>query len=467
MLDFVDKALSASSSFLWGYILLFCLLGTHLYLTVILRFPQRHLLRAMSYYFKRPGHGHISHFASLMVSLAANVGTGNIIGVAVAVSTGGPGAVFWCMLTGMLGISTRYAECLLAICYRRSDEQGRIVGGPMYVLEHGMHCKWLGTVFAVFTAVAAFGIGNLTQANAVSSVLRESALEVNPWITGMVLSALVAAVLLGGLRSVAHTCETFVPTMAIVYVIGCVMVLASHADAVWPAICLIVDSAFSPQAATGGFIGSTLMLAMRTGVQRGLFSNEAGMGSSPIVAAPVQTPNAVQQALVASTGPFWDTVVICTLTGITITTCLYAHPEIAAEDGSLLSFHAFGTIGALGSWLLTISLAAFVVSTLLGWSYFGERALQYLGGVKWIKPYRMVWVVAVFVGSIIPKSDIVWNFADCANALMALPNLLSLVVLTPVLLHQTRRYLWGNRLDEVDPDVIAEHLKQEHVADGK
>ena len=466
MVECIDKALEACSGFLWGYILLFCLLGTHLYLTLVLRFPQRYLLRAMGYYFKRTGHGQISHFSSLMVSLAANVGTGNIIGVVVAVSTGGPGAVFWCMVTGLLGMTTRYAECLLTLCHRRRDEHGQIVGGPMYVLEHGMHCKWLAVVFAVFTAIAAFGIGNLTQANAVSAVLRESALQVEPWVTGLILSVLVGAVLLGGLRGVARTCVACVPSMALLYLAGCVLVLAAHADAIWPAICLIMDSAFSPQAATGGFIGSTLMLAMRTGVQRGLFSNEAGMGSSPIVAAPVQTPNAVQQALVASTGPFWDTVVICTLTGITLTTCLYAEPAIAAADGSLLSFHAFGTIGALGSGMLTIALAAFVVSTLLGWSYFGERALQYLGGVKLITPYRVVWVAAVFVGSVIPKSGIVWNFADCANALMALPNLICLVALTPTLLQQTRHYLWGNRLDEVDPGIFLETAEREDVRDN-
>ena len=467
MVEWIDSALSSASGFLWGYILLFCLLGTHLYLTVVLRFPQRYLFRAMGYYFKRSGNGQISHFSSLMVSLAANVGTGNIIGVAVAVSTGGPGAVFWCMVTGLLGVTTRYAECLLTLCHRQRSEDGSIVGGPMYVLEHGMRCKWLGVLFAVFTAVAAFGIGNLTQANAVSNVLQESALGVAPWATGLVLCVLVGAVLLCGLRGVAHTCTACVPSMAIVYVLGCVLVLAAHADAIWPSICLIVDSAFSPQAATGGFIGSTLMLAMRTGVQRGLFSNEAGMGSSPIVAAPVRTPNAVQQALVASTGPFWDTVVICTLTGITLTTCLYAEPSIAAADGSLLSFHAFGTIGAAGLCMLTVSLAAFVVSTLLGWSYFGERALEYLGGVKWIKPYRMVWVAAVFVGSVIPKSDIVWNFSDCANALMALPNLVCLVALTPVLLSQTRRFLWGDRLDEEDPEIVAKIPEQERDSDAK
>ena len=453
MLNGIDEFLGGFSGFLWGYILLFCLLGTHLYLTLVLRFPQRYLFRAMSYYFKRSGEGHISHFASLMVSLAANVGTGNIIGVAVAVSTGGPGAVFWCMVTGLLGMATRYAECLLAIRYRRVDALGHLVGGPMYVLEHGLRCKWLAVVFAVLTAIAAFGIGNLTQANAVSAVLQESALNIPTWATATVLCILVAAVLLCGLKGIAHTCKACVPTMALVYTVGCVLVLAAHADFILPAIQLIFDSAFSAHAATGGFIGSTLMLAMRTGVQRGLFSNEAGMGSSPIVAAPVQTPNAVQQALVASTGPFWDTVVICTLTGITLTTCLYAEPAIAAADGSLLSFHAFNTIGLLGSGMLTVSLAAFVVSTLLGWSYFGESALEYLGGVKLIRPYRAVWVAAVFVGAVIPKSSIVWNFSDCVNALMALPNLISLIALTPLLVSQTRRYLWSNRLDDTDPEI--------------
>lgn len=299
MLESIDEILGTGSGFLWGYILLFCLLGTHLYLTVVLRFPQRHLFRAMSYYFKRSGEGHISHFASLMVSLAANVGTGNIIGVAVAVSTGGPGAVFWCMVTGLLGMATRYAECLLAIRYRRVDALGHLVGGPMYVLEHGLHCKWLAVVFAVLTAIAAFGIGNLTQANAVSAVLQESALNIPTWATATVLCILVAAVLLGGLRGIAHTCKACVPTMALVYTVGCVLVLAAHADFILPA----------------------------------------------------------------------------------------------------------------------------------------------------------VWVAAVFVGAVIPKSSIVWNFSDCVNALMALPNLVSLVALSPLLVAQTRRYLWSNCLDDVDPEI--------------
>ncbi|MBQ1960925.1 MAG: sodium:alanine symporter family protein [Akkermansia sp.] len=456
MIDAIDSFFSHTSSFLWGYILLFGLLGTHLYLTLILRFPQRYLFRAMGYYFRKgkPEDGQISHFSSLMISLAANVGTGNIVGVAVALATGGPGAVFWCMVTGVLGMATRYAESLLAIRYRVYAPNGELVGGPMYALERGLRCKWLAVLFAIFTAVAAFGIGNITQANAVARVLETSTLAVPTWATGAFLFVLVTMVLLGGLKGISRVCSACVPTMAIIYMIGCALLLITNAEFIWPAIKLICTSAFSEQAATGGFIGSTLMLAMQNGVRRGLFSNEAGMGSSPIVSAPVRTANAVQQALVSSTGPFWDTVVICTLTGITLTTVLYGTPSIASADGDLLTYHAFDTIGSVGSILLTISLATFVISTLLGWSYFGERALQYLGGARLITPYRVLWVVAVFVGCIIPKSSIVWNFADCANALMAIPNLICMIGLSGVLISQTRYYLWQNRLDDVDTTPI-------------
>lgn len=456
MIDAIDSFLSEASGFLWGYVLVFCLLGTHLYLTCILRFPQLYIFKAMRYYFKRGAQqdGQISQFSSLMISLAANVGTGNIVGVAVAVATGGPGAVFWCMITGVLGMATRYAESLLSIRYRVYDQNGEIVGGPMYALERGLRCKWLAVLFAIFTAVAAFGIGNITQANAVSQVLSESALHCPGWMTGLLLAGLVAAVLIGGLKGISRVCSACVPTMAIVYMIGCAILLIVNADYVWPAICTICQSAFSNQAAAGGFIGSTLMLALQTGVRRGLFSNEAGMGSSPIVSAPTQTDNAVQQALVASTGPFWDTVIICSLTGITLTTTIVAVPEVTSDSGELLTYHSFATVGTLGSAMLTISLAAFVVSTVLGWSYFGEKSLQYLGGSRLILPYRILWVIAAFVGCVIPKSSIVWNFADLANGLMALPNLICMIGLSGVLISQTRYYLWQNRLNEVDTTPI-------------
>ncbi len=456
ILDGIDRLLNSLSGWLWGYVLLFGLLGTHLYLTLLLRVPQRHLFRAMGYYFRKSGEkdGQISHFSSLMISLAANVGTGNIIGVAVAISTGGPGAIFWCMMTGVLGMATRYAESLLAIRYRVRDAEGGIMGGPMYALERGLRCKWLAVLFAVFTAIAAFGLGNITQANAVARVLEESALGIPTWATGTGLFLLVSLVLLGGLRSISRICTACVPSMAIVYIIACTILLGTNWEYVWPALQLIVSSAFTEQAATGGFIGSTLMLAMQMGVKRGLFSNEAGMGSSPIVSAPVRTPNPVQQALVASTGPFWDTVIICSLTGLTLTTTALAHPHIAAMEGEVMTYHAFGTVGQFGSLLLTISLATFVISTLLGWSYFGEKALEYLGGARLITPYRVLWVIAVFIGCVIPRSAIVWNFADCANALMAVPNLICMIGLSGVLLAETRYYLWGNRLDEQDTRPI-------------
>lgn len=452
MLNAIDSILESCSSFLWGYILLFGLLGTHLYLTLLLRFPQRYIFTAMRYYFKsgQKDSGNISQFSSLMVSLAANVGTGNIIGVAVAITTGGPGAVLWCSITGILGMASRYAESLLSTRYRMRNAQGHIVGGPMYALEHGLRCKPLAVLFAVFTAIAAFGIGNITQANTVSRVLQESALGIPTWGTGAVLVVLVALVLLGGVQSISRVCTACVPTMSLLYMVGCLLVLGAHADCIIPAVERICTAAFTPQAATGGFIGSTLMIALQTGVRRGLFSNEAGMGSSPIISAPARTPNCVQQALVASTGPFWVSAVICTMTGLTLTTAQLAVPEIATTEGDVLTYHAFGTVGGLGSMLLTISLATFVISTLLGWSYFGERALEYLGGTRLITPYRVVWVIAVFVGCIIPKSSIVWNFADLANGLMALPNLICMIGLSPVLLRETRRYLRQHRLDEKD-----------------
>lgn len=456
MLEAIDQILESVSGFLWGYILIFALLGTHIYLTCLLRVPQRHFFTGLRLYFGGKGEGQISQFSSLMVSLAANVGTGNIVGVAVALTSGGPGAIFWCMLTGVFGMATRYAESLLAIRYRTTDEKGNVIGGPMYALEKGLKCKWLAVLFALFTAIAAFGIGNLTQANAVSQVLHTCPLAVPTWVTGSVMALIVGAVLLGGLKSISRVCTALVPAMAIAYVLGCFVILCANASFVWSAVCLIMESAFSPQAATGGFIGSTIMLAMQQGVRRGLFSNEAGLGSSPIVSAPVQTPNTVQHALVSSTGPFWDTVFICSLTGITLTTCIISHDHISTADGELLTYQSFATLGLFGSSVLTLCLAAFVISTVLGWSYFGERALEYLGGRKLIFPYRFLWVVVAFVGCVIPKSSIVWNFADLANGLMALPNLICMVGLSGVLVAETRYYLWEKRLFEIDKSLLSE-----------
>lgn len=465
MLDVIDNFLSSFSTYLWGYLLVFALLGVHLYLTILLRFPQRYLFHGIAYSLSRKYEGRgISQFASLSTSLAANIGTGNIVGVAVGLATGGPGAVFWCLLTGLLGISARYAESLLSVRYRRRDENGDLVGGPMYALEFGMKCKWLAVAFAAFAALAAFGVGNITQANAAARVLNESAMSVPTWFTGLLLAALTGLVVLGGLKGIARVCSTFVPVMTLIYIVGCVLVLSVHADFVLPALERIWDSAFTNQAAAGGFIGSTLMLAMQVGVKRGLFSNEAGMGSSAIVSAAATTPNSVKQALVASTAPFWDSVLICALTGVTLTTAGLAEPHVLhALDGELIAFYSFGSAGGMGIILLTFSLATFVISSILAWSYFGERAVQYLGGRRLITPFRLAWVLAVFVGCVIPKGSLVWNFADCANALMAIPNLICMVCLSGVLVAETRRYLWSGNIDEVDPTLVQPAPEEEVV----
>ena len=434
--DALTTWLSAFSSFLWGWPLLIMLLGTHLYLTIILRFPQRYLLKALKLYFVKDhtDKGDISPFSSLMVALAANIGAGNIIGVGVAIAAGGPGAIFWCWLTGVLGMATRYSEGLLAIKYRVENKDGNMSGGPMFVLERGMKCKWMGVAFAVFTAIAAFGIGNLTQGNAAAEQLHH-AFSIPSWGTAIVLTVLTA--------------------MAVIYILGCLYILAVQADYVLPAIRYILDCAFTGEAAAGGVVGAAVMTAMRTGVARGLFSNEAGLGSAAIASAAAQNRNPVRQALISSSGPFWDTVVICALTGIVLTTSILAHPDISSSDGPRLTTLAFSKIPYVGSPLLTVSLVTFVVSTILGWSYFGEKALEYLGGIRLITPYRVIWVAAVFTGCV-SKIDLVWVFADCANGLMALPNLISLLALSGVLVQQTRYYLWQHRLDDYDDSHIPE-----------
>ncbi len=459
--DLLTEWMAAFSGFLWGWPLLIMLLGTHLYLTVILRFPQRHLLTAIKLYFAKDDtkQGDISPFGSLMVALAANIGAGNIIGVGVAIAAGGPGAVFWCWLTGVLGMATRYSEGLLAIKFRIRNKDGQMSGGPMYALERGMNCKWLAILFAIFTAIAAFGIGNLTQGNAAAEQLYH-AYDIPTWGTATVLTALTALVMLGGIKSIARVCEVFIPFMTVFYILGCIYILCVHADYILPAINHILSCAFTGEAAGGGALGATVMMAMRAGVSRGLFSNEAGLGSAAIVSAAAQNRNPVRQALISSTGPFWDTVVICAMTGIVLTTSIMAHPDISASDGARLTSLAFSKIPYIGSGLLTVSLVTFVVSTILGWSYFGEKALEYLGGVKLITPYRMIWVVVVFIGCV-AKIDLVWVFADCVNGLMALPNLICMLALSGLLIRQTRYYLWQHRLDayEHEDDTATEQGK--------
>ena len=443
----MNDILSAVSDFLWGWPMIFLLLGTHVFLTIRLRFPQRHIFKAIRLSVKRDrnAEGDVSQFGSLATALAATIGTGNIIGVATAIALGGPGAVLWCWLTGVFGISTKYAEGLLAIKYRQKTPSGKMLGGPMYALEKGLGWKWLAILFALFTAIAAFGIGNTVQANAIATVANES-YGISPYLSGAFICLMTAAVVLGGVKSIARVCSMLVPFMAALYVMGCLYILIVNAAYLWPAVCLIVNAAFSPEAAGGGFIGSTVMMAARFGIARGLFSNESGLGSAPIVAAAAQTRNPVRQALVSSSGTFWDTVVICALTGMVIVSSVLAYPDISYENGATLTKAAFSKIPVIGTPLLTFGLLTFAFSTILGWCYYGERAVEYLKGKKWVIAYRVIYIIAVMIGSVVNLA-IVWNLADCMNALMAIPNLISLLCLSGIIVHETRKYLWRGRLD--------------------
>lgn len=446
-MDYLNAFLTTLSSLLWGWPMIALLLGTHVFLTIRLRFPQLKILKAIKLSVKRDkdASGDVSQFGALATALAATIGTGNIVGVATAISLGGPGAVFWCWLTGVFGIATKYGEGLLAIKYRETTADGRMLGGPMYALEKGLGWKWMAVLFAIFTACASFGIGSTVQANAIATITHET-YGVSTTIMGIAVSLLIAAVVLGGVKSIAKVCGFLVPFMALFYVLGCIYILSVNGSYVWPAIKLIVESAFSPQAASGGFAGTSVMLAARYGISRGLFSNESGMGSAPIVAAAARTRNPVRQALVSSTGTFWDTVVICAITGVVIVSSILAYPDISYTDGATLTKMAFDKIPYVGKPLLSFGLLTFAFSTILGWSYYGERAVEYLKGKSWMLVYRVLFIISIFAGSV-ANLDVVWNLSDCTNALMAIPNLISLLLLNGVIVHETRKYLWRNRLD--------------------
>ncbi|MBR2154751.1 MAG: alanine:cation symporter family protein [Bacteroidaceae bacterium] len=441
------------SGYLWGWPMIILLLGTHIYLTVKLKFPQRKIFKAIALSLKKDteSDGDVSQFGALATSLAATIGTGNIIGVATAVSLGGPGAVLWCWLTGVFGIATKYGEGLLAIKYRQKTPDGRMLGGPMYALEKGLGQKWLAMLFCFFTAIATFGIGNTVQANAISenlSLVCDGLMnpERTKMVSGFVMAALVGFVIIGGVKSISRWCSALVPFMALLYVVGCLYILAVNAAYIDDALRLIFRSAFQLEAIGGGTAGTVIMMAARYGIARGLFSNESGMGSAPIVAAAAQTRNPVRQALVSSTGTFWDTVVICAITGLVITTSILAYPEINQEDGGMLTKEAFGMIPYVGTPILTFGIITFSFSTILGWSYYGERAMEYLAGRRSIIFYRIIFILLVFAGSTMSLS-LVWNLADIFNALMAIPNLISLLLLSGVIVHETQYYLWNGNLD--------------------
>lgn len=440
---------------LWGAPMLILLVVTHLFLTFRTRFIQASTLKAikLSVTPDAEASGDVSSFAALATALAATIGTGNIVGVATAIAAGGPGAVFWCWLTGLFGMATKYGEGLLAVKYRVKTSDGMMLGGPMYALENGLKQKWLGVAFAVFAGIACFGIGNMTQGNSISTMV-QSNFGVSPYITGIVLTVGTGCVILGGVQSIAKVCEKLVPLMAGLYILGCIIICVINGPYMGKAVALIISSAFSEQAIAGGLMGGGLMIALRAGVSRGLFTNESGLGSAPIAAAAAQTRNPVRQALVGMTGTFWDTVIVCALTGIVLVSSIIKDPAgLEGLSGGNLTSAAFNAIGGIGPIVLTVGLITFAWSTILGWSYYGERAWEYLAGKKAVFPFRVVWVFVVFIGCV-TALDLVWNIADTLNACMAFPNLVSLLLLSGVIVSETRKYLWEDNLDATSTDVI-------------
>ncbi len=436
-MEVVLNVLDKISSFVWGWPLIILLFGTHIFLTIKTGFIQRYIFYAIKLSFSKENteKGEISHFGALATALAATIGTGNIVGVSTAIALGGPGAVLWMWFTGIFGIATKYSEALLSVRYRIQAEDGSFAGGPMYVLEKGLNMKWLGILFAIFTAVAAFGIGNMVQANSIAEMTANN-FGISKYLTGIFLSVITFVVIIGGVRGIARICEGLVPFMALFYVLGCLIILALNYDRLPDAAIVILKGAFSPLAATGGFAGSVLKDTIRYGIARGLFSNESGLGSAPIVAAAARTEEPVKQALVSSTGTFWDTVIICLITGFTVVS---SGDWISGKSGAELTTSAFSHIRIIGPLVLNVGLLTFVFSTIIGWSYYGEKAAEYLLGSRVKSYYRILWVLSVFLGSVL-SLPVVWTFADIANGLMAIPNLLALLLLSRIIKEETRSY---------------------------
>ena len=440
----------------WGWGMILLLLGTHLFMTVRTGFIQRKTITKgikLSVSKEPDADGEVSQFGALATALASTIGTGNIIGVGTAVALGGPGAVLWCWLTGVFGIATKYSESLIAVKYRVKTEDGRMQGGAMYALERGLHMRWLGLIFAVFAGFASFGIGCATQVNAIATVCNEN-LHINKAVVGIIVGVLTAVVIFGGIKSIARVCERLVPFMALFYVLGCIVILGINYDYIIPAITTICRLAFQPGAAAGGLVGSGIMLAMRYGVARGLFSNESGMGSAPIAAAAAQTRNPVRQALVSSTGTFWDTVVVCLMTGLVLVSTIMKNPAINANeitDGGVLTSLAFDQIPVIGPLILVVGIISFAFSTILGWAYYGERCVEYFAGKKGLIPYRVLYIAVAVIAPIVAL-DVVWDIADILNALMAIPNLIAVLLLSPVIVKETKKYL--DDLDAKDDTEI-------------
>ncbi len=454
----IEPILSAIDSFIWGAPLLILLSGTGLYLTLRLGFIQiRYLPRALGYLFKKDkgGKGDVSSFAALCTALAATIGTGNIVGVATAVQAGGPGAIFWMWLVALLGMATKYAECLLAVKYRVRDKNGFMAGGPMYYIERGLGIKWLAKLFALFgVMVAFFGIGTFPQVNAITHAMQDT-FNIPVLVTAIIVTLLVGLIILGGVKRIATASSVIVPFMAILYVTTSLVIILLNIEKVPDAISLIIYSAFDPQAALGGAVGFTVMKAIQSGVARGIFSNESGLGSAPIAAAAAQTREPVRQGLISMTGTFLDTIIVCTMTGIVLVlTGAWNNPELA---GATVTNYAFaqGLGTSIGATIVTVGLLFFAFTTILGWCYYGERCFVYLVGIRGVKLYRLAYIVLVGLGSFL-HLNLIWIIADIVNGLMAFPNLIALIGLRKVVIEETKDYFQRLKINHHDQDEIVE-----------
>ncbi|TCP01967.1 alanine/glycine:cation symporter family protein [Uruburuella suis] len=443
-MDALKNFFDTLGGWVWGPAMLVLLVGTGVWLTLMLRGLQFSMLWfALKQAFKPHGkkedgsdhEGDISHFGALMTALSATIGTGNIAGVATAVVLGGPGAVFWMWITAIFGMATKYGEGVLAVKYRVVNKKGEMSGGPMYYIERGLNMKWMALLFALFGTIASFGIGSSVQSNSVAMSIKSS-FNIDPWITGVVLTVLTGIVILGGIKSIAKAASIIVPFMAIFYVLGGLVIIVLHIDMLWPAIDKILTEAFNFSAAAGGMAGA----AIRYGVARGVFSNEAGMGSAPIAAAAAKTDHPVRQGLVSMTGTFLDTIIVCSITGIVLVMGILSNQSPAGETGAALTTHTFNNmLPGPGGWIVTFGLIFFAYSTILGWCYYGEKCAAYVFGDGFVPAYRVIYVITVMLGTV-ASLDLVWSAADTFNGLMAIPNLIALLLLSKVILKETKDF---------------------------
>ncbi len=457
-MEFINNFINWLDKVIWDPFMVILLLGTHIFLTLRTGIIQRKVFTGIKLSVtKDPSKdGDVSPFQALTTALASTIGTGNIVGVGTAIFIGGPGAVFWCWITGVFGIATKYAESLISIKYRVKSRDGRMLGGAMYVLERGLNMKWLGMLFALFALLASFGIGSAVQVNAISEIVTSNVtfIKIPPIAIGIVLSVITAFVIIGGIKKIAVVCEKLVPTMAACYVIGCFVILGMNYDYIIPGIKAILHLAFTPGAVAGGLVGQGAITAARYGIARGLFSNESGLGSAPLVASAAKTKNPVRQALISSTGTFWDTVVVCLITGVTLVTTIMKNPQInmsSIQNGGQMTTAAFSQIPILGSIILVFGIITFAYTTVLGWSYYGERCAEYLFGKRATIFFKIIFIFVILLGPVI-ELDIVWSLSDIFNALMAIPNIIALVFTSGLIAKETKK--WLNNLEGTDDTEI-------------